>query len=180
VQKNLSAWQLGGFVFTAVAGTLLHFAYDWSGQSILIAPFSAVNESIAEHMKLLYFPMLVYTLIQSGFLKPRPEGFFCAKLIGTAAGLLLIPVLFYTYTGALGVFSHWFNVTIFFLAAALSYTLETVLLKRSKLPCPYPKVALALLCLIGVAFIVFTFFPIEIPLYQDPNTGLIGRSQPLF
>ena len=39
----------------SLLGTLLHFTYRWSGRNPLIAP---VNESVWEHMKLLFFPML--------------------------------------------------------------------------------------------------------------------------
>lgn len=42
--KNLlKRWQIAGFIFTGIAGVLLHFLYDLTGQSILVAPFSAVN-----------------------------------------------------------------------------------------------------------------------------------------
>ena len=64
MKKDLFLWQFGGFVFTVVLGTILHFLYDLTNQSVLVAPFSAVNESTFEHMKLMYFPMLIFSLIQ--------------------------------------------------------------------------------------------------------------------
>ena len=101
MKRNLSLWQLAGFAFTSIGGTLLHFLYDLTGQSVVAAPFSAVNESTWEHMKLLFFPMFVFALVQSRFFGERPD-FWCVKLAGSAAGLALIPVLFYTYNGAIG------------------------------------------------------------------------------
>ncbi len=92
MKLSAKAWQVMGFLFTAIAGTLLHFLYDWSGQSLLIAPFSAVNESIWEHMKLLFFPMLLFAAAESRFISGKYPNFWCAKLLGIAAGLLLIPV----------------------------------------------------------------------------------------
>lgn len=94
MKRNLSLWQLAGFAFTSIGGTLLHFLYDLTGQSVVAAPFSAVNESTWEHMKLLFFPMFVFALVQSRFFGERPD-FWCVKLAGSAAGLALIPVLFY-------------------------------------------------------------------------------------
>ena len=78
MKRDISLWQLGGFSFTALAGTLLHFLYDLTGESVLAAPFSGVNESTWEHMKLLYFPLLIFALIQSRFFKER-KGFWCIK-----------------------------------------------------------------------------------------------------
>ena len=175
MKLSVKAWQVAGFLFTAIAGTLLHFLYDWSGQSVLIAPFSAVNESIWEHIKLLFFPMLLFAAVESRFLPGEYPHFWCAKLLGITAGLLLIPVLYYTYTGALGISADWFNITIFFIAAGATYSLETWLLQTGRPACPHPAVAVLLLLLIAAFFVLFTFSPPQIPLFQDPITGLYGR-----
>ena len=50
-------WQWAGFAVATFGGTILHFLYDWTGGSILVAPLSGVNESTWEHMKLLYWPV---------------------------------------------------------------------------------------------------------------------------
>ena len=44
-------------------GTACHFAFDFFGQSRLIAPFVPVNESTWEHLKLLFFPFLLLLVI---------------------------------------------------------------------------------------------------------------------
>ena len=92
MKKDLFLWQFGGFVFTVVLGPILHFLYDLTNQSVLVAPFSAINESTFEHMKLMYFPMLIFSLIQSRFFKEY-KSFWCIKLIGILTGLALIPAL---------------------------------------------------------------------------------------
>ena len=172
MKRDISLWQLGGFAFTALTGTLLHFLYDWTGESVLAAPFSGVNESTWEHMKLLYFPLLVFALIQSHYFKDY-KGFWCTKLIGTVAGLLLIPALFYTYNGAFGKSPDWVNITIFFISAALAFLIEAHLFKH-EFSCRYPRVAFALICVIGVLFIIFTFKTPQIPLFEDPLTNTYG------
>lgn len=55
-------------VFCVVLGTLLHFTFQWSNQNYLVALFSAVNESVWEHLKLVFFPMFFTTLIRLFFL----------------------------------------------------------------------------------------------------------------
>lgn len=172
MKHSLGSWQLAGFGFTAGAGTLLHFLYDWTGQSIWAAPFSAVNESVWEHMKLLFFPMLIFALVESRFVRKTYPNFWCVKLVGTVLGLALIPVLYYTYTGALGVSADWFNIAIFFICAAAAFRLETRLLKKGW-SCRFP--GLPFLLLLSLAFVLLTFFPIRIPLFQDPVTGSFGR-----
>ena len=55
---------LSRFLFISVLGVLLHFTYEWSGDNPIVALFSAVNESTWEHLKLLFFPMLLLTIIE--------------------------------------------------------------------------------------------------------------------
>ncbi len=174
MKKSIPYWQAAGYIFTAVVGTLLHFLFDWTGGNVAVALFSAVNESIWEHLKLLFYPMVAVALIQYFFWGKDIASFWCIKLIGMLIGLILIPVVYYTYTGALGVKADWFNITIFFLVAGIAYWAETKLFQR-EFPCPInPKPAIALICLTAVAFTVLTFIPPHIPLFQDPITGTYG------
>ena len=115
MKRKTELWQLMGFAVTALGGTLLHFLYDWLGKSPLIAPFSGVNESTWEHMKLLFWPMLLFAAVQSFFFRERQD-FGCVKLRGSLLGLVLIPVIFYTYNGAIGRSPDWLNITIFFVS----------------------------------------------------------------
>lgn len=174
MKKSLPAWQMVGFLFTAAVGTLLHFLHDWL-PARPVALISAVNESIWEHMKLLYVPMLLFALLQRRLFKE--DGFWQAKLLGILLGLTVIPVIYYTYTGSLGVLADWFNIAIFFIAAAAVFRLETWLLQRGKSWCLPDGWALLLILLIGAVFAVFTFVQPRIPLFQDPVTGQYGTGQ---
>ena len=69
MEKNLPRRQMTGFLFTSILGTFLHFFFDLTGGNVVAALFSAVNESIWEHMKLLFFPMLIFSIIEYLFLK---------------------------------------------------------------------------------------------------------------
>lgn len=174
MKKSFPLWQFWGFIFTSLVGTLLHFFYDWSNKSLLVAPFSAVNESIWEHLKLLYFPLFIFALIERLYFAEDRNDFWCTKLYGIISGLLLIPILYYTYTGILGVSADWFNIVIFFIAAAFSYLIEIKIFGKDKKLCNSSKTALIILILIGIIFVVFTFIPPEIPLFQDPVTKQYG------
>lgn len=145
-----------------------------TNSSLIVAPFSAVNESIWEHMKLLFFPMFVFALVEYKYIGKDYENFWCTKLAGVLTGLLLIPILFYTYSGVLGVTVDWFNIVIFFIAAGAAYYLETLLFKNQTILCKTPLVAFALLCLIALLFVIFTFVQPKIPLFMDMSTGNYG------
>lgn len=173
MKRSIGLWQLWGFAVTSLMGTVLHFLYDWLGKAVWIAPFSGVNESTWEHMKLLFWPMLVFAIVQSFFFGER-EDFWCVKLRGILLGLGLIPVIFYTYNGVIGRSPDWINIAIFFIAAGIAYLYETRLFKNEKTECKFPKLAIAILALIALLFVIFTFATPEINIFKDPITGTYG------
>lgn len=173
MKQSVWLWQLVGFSFTSLFGTVLHFLYEWLGGKTWVAPFSGVNESTWEHMKLLFWPMLIFAIIQSFFFRDR-EDFLCVKLRGILLGLLLIPILFYTYNGVIGHSPDWVNIAIFFVSAAIAFLYETRLFNSEKLICRSPKIAVAILTLIALLFVIFTFITPEIGIFKDPLTGTYG------
>jgi hypothetical protein len=173
MKRSIGSWQFLGFAVTSLAGTVLHFLYDWLNNSVLIAPFSGVNESTWEHMKLLFWPMFVFAIIEYFFFKELNE-FWCVKLSGIALGLTMIPILFYTYKGVIGKSADFVNIAIFFISAAISYIWETKRFKSNKTACCSPKFAFVTLLLIALLFCVFTFFTPEIGIFEDPLTGTYG------
>ena len=173
MKRSMGLWQLMGFAVTSLLGTILHFLYDWLGETVWIAPLSGVNESTWEHMKLLFWPMFLFAIVQSLYFKDRSD-FWCVKLRGILLGLALIPILFYTYNGAIGRSPDWINIAIFFISAAIAYLYENRTFASKKLPCKMPQIPLLTLCLIAVLFVLFTFFTPKIGIFKDPLTGSFG------
>lgn len=174
MKRNIPYWQIGGFIFTAIVGTLLHFLFDWTDGSAVAALFSAVNESIWEHLKLLFYPMLAVAAAEFFAWGKGEPSFWCIKLIGILTGLTTIPVAYYTYTGILGINADWFNITLFFLTAGFVFWLETRLFLRGFTRKLGAKWAVFIIILLAINFTLFTFLPPRIPLFQDPATGTYG------
>ncbi len=174
MKQSISYWQVAGFLFTSILGTFLHFLFDLSGQNVIAAIFSAVNESIWEHMKLIYYPMLLFALIEFQFWGKDHKEFWCIKLAGILLGLTLIPMLYYTYTGIFGVSVDWLNITIFFLSAGVAFGVENKLFQRENRCCLSSQMSFIIICMIGVVFTLLTFYILQIPFFKDPVTGYYG------
>ncbi len=168
VKSSLGIWCFAGVVATSILGTILHFLYDWTGSEIVV-PFSAIDESTWQHMKILYFPMLLFALVQWAFFKSEYKCFWLVKLVGIIVGLVLIPVLFYTYNGAFGKSPDWLNIIFFILSAFITYGVECTLLKKEFKSCKLSNLAIIGIIAIGVLFIVFTYLPPNLPLFTDPT-----------
>ena len=174
MRKRLFFWELGGFLFTALAGTLLHFVYDWSGGSVWTAAFSAVNESTWEHMKLLAVPWILFSLVE--YVALRSDGIAGPRAAGLLAGLASVPLLFYTYQGIVGRDVMIVDILIFQAAVLLAFWVSWALQRRRRL-CGAGWTVLGLLTLLFVwaLFLLFTFRAPDLPLFVDPRTGTRGR-----
>ena len=172
MKRTVWLWQLFGFAITTLGGTLLHFVYEWT-ESPWAAPFSGVNESTWEHMKLLFWPMLIFAIFESFFFKDY-ESFWCIKLKGILLGLASIPVIFYTYNGVIGKSPDWVNIGIFFFSAAISYVYETKRLNNENTRYNSPRMALSILFTIALLFVIFTFNTPKLDVFKDPISGAYG------
>lgn len=105
--NSLASWEIAGFIFVVVVGTLLHFVYHWSGNAPIVGIISPVNESTWEHLKLLFVPMLLFSIIEYFAVGKAFPGFIAAKAFGILLGMLVILAIFYTYTGIIGKNYWW-------------------------------------------------------------------------
>ena len=167
--KSIKSWLIAGFIFTAVFGTLSHFFYVWSNENPLIGLISPVNESTWEHMKLVFFPVLFWSLLLSPHLSDVSPSLRPALLFGSLLGTLTVPVLFYTYSGILGRTVTWIDILIFFISVFLTFFCAWKFQSSSKI---YKKrtAIYFLTVLFLILFFLFTFLP--------PNIGLFAEPQP--
>lgn len=119
-----------GILWTIVLGTLSHFFYQWSHENILIGLFSPVNESVWEHLKLLFFPALTYMLIEQKVMGKAMPGLLGKNLLGLFAGLLVMPLLFYGYTAFSGKSILLVDIGIFCVCVLLTFLLPYKLRNR--------------------------------------------------
>ncbi|MCD2491543.1 DUF6512 family protein [Lacrimispora sp. NSJ-141] len=165
--KKLFHYTLLGILLVSVFGSLLHFAYGASGENFLVGLISPVNESTWEHMKLLFFPMLLYLLLALPRLKSAWPCAVSALPSGILAGIFLIPVLFYTYSGVLGFHNLILDIAVFLVSVVIGF----LIFYRRTLNCRSKKYTLflnLLLMVIVVLFFLFTYFPPSIGLFVSP------------
>lgn len=165
--------QFIGYTLVSVIGTLLHFLYDWTNKSFITSLFSGVNESTWEHMKLLFFAMLLTSVIESMIIKDT-RNFWCVKLRGILFGLTMIPLLFYMYNGIIGKSPDYINIVIFYVSAASAFLYETRLLKKGKECKLSQKTSIIILTLLALLFFVFTYKTPHLNIFKDPLSGEYG------
>lgn len=171
-KKSILISQIISTIFTIILGTILHFTYQWSDKNLIVGSFSAVNESTWEHLKLLFFPMLITTIIGYFYLRKNIPNFLCAKAIGIITAIVSTIVIFYTYTGILGTNFAFLNILTFIISAILGeYISYKIML--SDIYCNN-KIAVFLLIILFLCFVLFTYFTPVIGLFKDPISSKYG------
>ncbi len=173
-RKSIFGYELAGIIFIVIIGSMLHFTFELSGHQPVVGVFSAVNESVWEHMKLGFWPALVWTLFEYRPIKKSTNNFFFAKTLGIYLIPVVIPILFYSYTAVLEESVLVIDILTFVVAVIVGQLVSYKLLTYRLLPHIFGKISLVALLLLGVAFVLFTFYPPHLPLFRDPVTGEYG------
>ena len=164
-KNSILIFEIISTIFVMVLGTLLHFTYKWSNNNMLVGIFSPINESIWEHLKLMFFPMLI-TIIIGYLYKGKDVGnYLSSKVIGTVVMISFTIVFYYTYSGILETNYAVVDVSIFFIAVALGQYVSYKLMKTKF----HGNNIIAIITLLALllCFVVFTFFPPNIALFKD-------------
>ena len=154
--KALKRYCIIGTLFVIITGTLAHFVYDWSGHNYIVGFFFPVSESTREHMKLCFFPMLLYSLYMRHMLKDTLPCINSALPAGILVGTFAIPVLFYTYTGILGQNYLPLDIGVFVISVLLAF----VVVYRLTSSCKSERFAGILwlsVAILGICFVWFTY-----------------------
>lgn len=164
-KRFLSLW---GFVFVGVLGVLFHFAYNWLGQIPILGLFFPINESIWEHLKLLFFPVVLWWFLEWAF-SQKQSRFFAPRLWALSLSMAFIVVAFYTYSGIIGDHFSVVDIGIYFLANALYFLLARRFSRNKKESEGENILALILFLTLLFSLWVFTFFPPDLALFQSPE-----------
>lgn len=167
MNKKLLTYCIIGFVFVSIIGTLFHFVYEWSGNNFIVGLFTPINESVWEHIKLLFFPMLIYSLYMNKQLKTEYPCVNSGLSLGILIGSFLIPIIFYTYTGILGFDISAIDIAIFFICVIVAFFVAY----KFTLSCSvqkYTKLLNITLFIMILLFLLFTYSPPNIGLFVSP------------
>jgi hypothetical protein len=172
--RNALVLEIVGTIFIIFLGSALHFTYALSGDNPFVGFFSAVDESVWEHLKLAFWPSLFWMLIAMFPLRNAIGNFFPAKTVGAYIMVIFIPAVFYSYTAFTGESIFAIDIATFVVAVVIGQFVSYQLFKYKTLPKPADKIAIIAMILLAFVFIVFTFYPPHLLIFQDPNTGQYG------
>lgn len=165
--NKLKKYTIIGIVFVLITGTLSHFIYEWSGNNFIVGFFFPINESTWEHMKLVFFPTLLYSVFMYQKLNKQYSYLLSSLCLGILGGTFLIPVIFYTYTGILGYNTLLLDIVTFGFSVLFAfYSIYKSTLSHKITSCN--PLFCVIVIVVTICFIIFTYAPPQIGLFAAP------------
>ncbi len=162
----------------SIIASFSHFAYNLSGRNLIVGLFNPVNESVWEHLKFMFFPFLLWWIVIYLMKNRKCEIPVNTWIVSAAVSLVVAPLsvvlLFYSYTGALGIKSVFVDILLVLICYFLALSIASHLLKYLE-----PNKLVAIVAVIAIAvmfilFLVFTFNPPQLPIFYDTLTKTYG------
>lgn len=162
-----------GMILIAIVGTLLHFTYEISHHNKFVAIFSAVNESTWEHIKICMTPTILWSLYD-GYVYGMNSNYLIGKSLCLLTIILLIPILFYTYTLFTKKSILFIDVICFYITVICSQMVFNYFINIKELPFIYTYLSCILLFIEVGAYMFLTFRPLKNFIFKDPITNKYG------
>lgn len=183
MENKVLKWQIIGFVFISLVGSFFHFLFELSGYWVPIGAIAAVNESVWEHLKLAYYPVIIFACIESRYIKNEAHNFFVAKAVTAYIIPTIIVIVFYSYTALTRESILAIDLLTFYSSVLIGQIFSYKILCKNQLSKLYTYGALVAIILLGVLFVLFTYFPPHLPIFQDSNAreyGILKHYHPIF
>ncbi|NLP00110.1 MAG: hypothetical protein GX386_07445 [Clostridiaceae bacterium] len=157
-------------IILGIVACISHYVYDLSGNKLIIGLFNPVNESVWEHLKLMFFPFLSWWIVI--YLKKDKKCeipltiWIESAAVSLVAAPLSVVLLFYFYSGAFGIESVFIDILLAFIGYFIALCVASHFLKFSVPNKCAAIVSAVVIVIIFIAFIVFTINPPKLPIFS--------------
>ena len=162
-----------GIIVIFLVGALLHFVYELSHHKRIVAIFAAVNESTWEHIKICMTPTLlwsIYEISSYGF----TGNFIFAKSMCLLTIILLIPILFYSYTYFTKKAYLIVDIICFLVTVICSQLVFRYIINLNIFSNIFIYLGVILIVIEIIAYFCLTYYPFKNFIFKDPITKKYG------
>ncbi len=158
-KNTIKAWIV--FVAISIGGNLLHFLFS-RFPNVIFAAIAPVNESIWEHTKLLFLPLIISAIIMGYKDKDR----LTMGLLSAPLTCILMVVASFFYHIVLGQFNFVVDIVAYYVEIALGFWLPQCL-KFKNIPVFVRWLIIAFVVIFGMLMIVFSYLPPDNIIFTD-------------
>lgn len=169
--SKLFLWEIGCVFWICFAGSSLHFAFELSDYWAPLALIAAVNESVWEHLKIYFWPGLIYALVQYTYTRGIANNYWLGKVVA----LIITPI---TITASYHAYMYWVTTSgtdtsvgailmIMFLGVLVGQMCSYRILTSEPFDFVRRRYVAAGYASLVLMFSAFTYFPPQLFLFEN-------------
>ncbi len=166
-------FEIYGTIFIIIVGSLSHFLFDLFNHNKIVGYFTAVNESTWEHLKLVILPSFIWLGVEYHYYVYNPNLFF-SRFISLMIMLLIIPIIFYSYTKILKKHILFIDISSFVFAIIVGQLVFSYMIDNIIVDEVLNHIGMIGLIVIFLVYITNTYVPTKSFLLKDPITNKYG------
>lgn len=157
-------------IVTFLFGFLVHGMYDWFPS--FITSIFPVNESLYEHVKLIYLSPIFSVLIVGAFYKYKINNIFFGMIVSIIFNILFFYMLYLPIYYLLGN-SMIMTLIVYFVSIVASNYIYYLIIKNNKLK-NYNLLAIiaSIIGIIGLTY--FSYYPPKTDFFKNPENNTYG------
>lgn len=164
-------------VVSILLGVFLHFAYDLSGKNSIVGIIAPVNESVWEHLKLIFVPLTIFGIFFYFYTQRKFSNILLVTLFSNIVGMFTVVTLSYLGLEIFGKDNMVYNIISYVVSMIIAFIIfyfgvyNTEFIEDTKESTVLGACALTLLFAV---FALNTFSPIKLDITRDPVTKTYG------
>ncbi|NLM63109.1 MAG: hypothetical protein GX190_02175 [Mollicutes bacterium] len=166
-------------IILLLVGSLLHFAYDFFNNNFIVGLFTPINESVWEHLKLAFFPILFWWIVfywrKNKRYNLKRNKWFLGCLVSIITSIIIILGGHYFMKFGLNIHSVLIDIILFYIAIFTGQYAGYHVYNFSEFSkidnIYFPVVAIGVIIIV---FIILTISPLKLPVFEDPKTNTYG------
>ncbi len=144
-------------VCICIVGTLLHFLYEFSGGNFLVAIFSAVNESIVEHIKIAVISTYIVAITKMWIQEERKYNLWSSLFFKFVTQIFVLTLLFFSYQKIVKIENVVLDILVFYISIILSEIVEYLIEQKLSISAKLEDFFKYINIFIIIIFMVLTF-----------------------
>ena len=165
-------FEIAGVFIIFLLSFLLHELYDLTGQNVVVGVFAPINESIWEHMKMGFFAVIFYSIIEYYYFRGISNNFFLAKGILAILLPMMIALGHILYTTILGRHVVLIDIINLFIWIVIGQLISYRILTLEKNYLTINRACFIFIIFMMLIYIVFTFVQPNHSIFQEPKTSI--------
>jgi len=174
IDKKIMRSSMVGILVVTILGFLFHELYDLSNNNIIVGLISPINESKWEHWKIVFWPIVIFSIIEYIFLKDVSSNFWFSKAMAIIVAQIITFGAIEAYEMIFGEGGMGLHLISYLCGICLGQITSMLIMAKTAPIKPLKFIGVSILILEIIFLVIFTFKPLKTDYFRNSVDGTYG------